>query len=804
MKKRHWNHDGGGTPNPPPNPPSITSPSSGSIQENLTLSHALTANESVTWGIVGGADSGDYQITGSTLQWLGNTTRDFENPVDADTNNTYIVVVRATSVATALTTDQTITYTVLDVAEGGGGTTLAPSAAWNGVADSGFVAPHELVPAATDDALEHPSLHLLMQHYVTITGQHAIAFTSNCSTANRRADLGEDFTSGVASVDVYWEGTKATLTTKSWLTYVDANGTVSQVWGYVCYLDCDAACAVTNTGVSRLYAVSHPTDGAKFDCRMGPYVFHPRPSVVALADHTLHIDFEAASDTVGSIYRKVSTALSYIASQSWKNTVVIVDKSFTEIWTTPAISRSGTIDNCTTIRAASGVTWQVKGTGSGTILLAHNGIRFLGSGIWIDYSEGNLQGSASNGIVIFDGCTIGPSKWNFQNQLNGDPSYWLANATGPPQYHAFFDAIFPYGGSIANKATICRNVYGNVINNDALDNVLCIHGAWINRIDPTLVRQHSGNEAMLVTSPTGYKMEVTGDPRLTSRTVNIYDASDVLQSSFAINNTVGGGHYTWADLAVWLNGTFSTNVVATVLPPSAPGRGSDRRVSYISNTTIGPNNIPTTTFTKITIPTSGSGGLTCTAIVDAHVDAIQNRVSTGMNNLDYGFLDFFDQKQVQQIFLEAFTGGMKNCFMHHINIRPDVDPANAGPIVWGGAYANSGMEYATVHDSLYQFAVTGGGFNPTSSFWVHHCYMGGSFTWTGTADADARLDCNYGRTGLATNSVNSVDGASAAESTLFQNTTVRQTLPITSGPLLNSTSGKYMGAFRPDGSWNGT
>jgi hypothetical protein len=98
--------------------PQITSTNTASVNENATLSKALTADETVTWSIVSGADQARFELSGSTLRWLSNGTKDFETPNDADTNNTYIVGVRATSTATGLTTDQTITVTVVDVSEG--------------------------------------------------------------------------------------------------------------------------------------------------------------------------------------------------------------------------------------------------------------------------------------------------------------------------------------------------------------------------------------------------------------------------------------------------------------------------------------------------------------------------------------------------------------------------------------------------------------------------------------------------------------------------------------------------------------
>lgn len=94
--------------------PTITSANTNSVAENATLSHALTADEAVTWSIVGGADQARFELSGSTLRWLSNGTKDYETPDDAGTNNAYVVTIRATDLADNFT-DQTITVTVTDV-----------------------------------------------------------------------------------------------------------------------------------------------------------------------------------------------------------------------------------------------------------------------------------------------------------------------------------------------------------------------------------------------------------------------------------------------------------------------------------------------------------------------------------------------------------------------------------------------------------------------------------------------------------------------------------------------------------------
>ena len=100
--------------------PTITSAATASNAENSVLVHPLTANETVSWSIVGGADAARFEIVGNTLRWLGNGTKDFEAPNDADSDNIYVVQVRATDNA-GNSTDQTVSVTVTDVVEAGPG-----------------------------------------------------------------------------------------------------------------------------------------------------------------------------------------------------------------------------------------------------------------------------------------------------------------------------------------------------------------------------------------------------------------------------------------------------------------------------------------------------------------------------------------------------------------------------------------------------------------------------------------------------------------------------------------------------------
>lgn len=87
-----------------------------SMPENTKAVYTYTANKTVTWSISGGVDAAKFTINPTTgvLEFLN--APDYENPADANINNTYIVVIKAMDNNGFMTT-QTLTVTVTDVPE---------------------------------------------------------------------------------------------------------------------------------------------------------------------------------------------------------------------------------------------------------------------------------------------------------------------------------------------------------------------------------------------------------------------------------------------------------------------------------------------------------------------------------------------------------------------------------------------------------------------------------------------------------------------------------------------------------------
>lgn len=89
-------------------PPVITTLADHSVTAGSPYSLALTANEAVVWSI-SGPDAALWDVGTDTL---GAAAFDFNAPADVGANNVYNLTLRATSVATGLTTDLPMSFTV--------------------------------------------------------------------------------------------------------------------------------------------------------------------------------------------------------------------------------------------------------------------------------------------------------------------------------------------------------------------------------------------------------------------------------------------------------------------------------------------------------------------------------------------------------------------------------------------------------------------------------------------------------------------------------------------------------------------
>ncbi|WP_343525506.1 cadherin domain-containing protein [Sphingomonas sp.] len=102
-------------------PPTITSPATFTIAENETSVATATATDpnagdTISWSIAGGADAARFVIDSGTGALIFVAAPDYDAPADANGDNGYQLVLRATD-QTGLFSDKAVTVTVTDVNE---------------------------------------------------------------------------------------------------------------------------------------------------------------------------------------------------------------------------------------------------------------------------------------------------------------------------------------------------------------------------------------------------------------------------------------------------------------------------------------------------------------------------------------------------------------------------------------------------------------------------------------------------------------------------------------------------------------
>ena len=145
--------------------PSFTSPARFNAAENQTAVGTVQASDSDTgdsvtgYAIQGGADASKFSIVASTGALTFASAPNFEAPADTDTDNGYVVVVRAMSGTgeRVKTADQAITVTVTDMEGEAPGVPAAPLVSSASVTSvtAAWTAPANAGPAITDYDYRH-------------------------------------------------------------------------------------------------------------------------------------------------------------------------------------------------------------------------------------------------------------------------------------------------------------------------------------------------------------------------------------------------------------------------------------------------------------------------------------------------------------------------------------------------------------------------------------------------------------------------------------------------------------------------
>lgn len=228
--------------------PSISSSLTPSVQENSQLAHTVTTDKLAYFTISGGANSGDFELSGTQpatsigLRWLANGTRNFETD-----GASKAVQITATAL-NGLTAVQTHTVSIVDVDEVPDAFTFTdvPSATTSAVQTSNTITVAGMAAGATCA--------------VTVTGgeysKNGGAYTSAAGTAANDDTFAVRHTSGGGAASV----TNTTLTFSDGVTTVSDTFTSTTAGDLLLQLEASDLSTLfqTNTGTTAVAASGDP------------------------------------------------------------------------------------------------------------------------------------------------------------------------------------------------------------------------------------------------------------------------------------------------------------------------------------------------------------------------------------------------------------------------------------------------------------------------------------------------------------------------------------------------------------------
>jgi len=322
---------GGGVPIPP----SFTSPATFVALAENNIDFTVTTVETCTFAITGGADQAQFELNGAVLTLVAQA-------YVAAGNNDRIVLVTATSATTGLTTTQTITAVVTDIAT----VKLVPTSQWTGAAGTGYGGANPAAP--TDPTRTGPKMacRLLRPPEVAFSDDYIMVVSAASYD-------------GVEKVTFYCEGQEVEVLAPKWWPITKPDASTLYVYGYGIQFD---HAAIQAFGVAEnamnIYVKATPPTGSTIQERvLGPYLYYARDAGVGAGcvyDFEVYVD-PLASDAPGVRYNTIIKALQYCATNSKLRPHIVLERT-TSYTVSGALSAGRTGNMWWTIEPASGIT----------------------------------------------------------------------------------------------------------------------------------------------------------------------------------------------------------------------------------------------------------------------------------------------------------------------------------------------------------------------------------------------------------------------------------------------------------------
>ncbi|AKQ40995.1 hypothetical protein CP97_01415 [Aurantiacibacter atlanticus] len=340
---------------------------------------------------------------------------------------------------------------------------VAPVAAWNGTAGSGFSsAPED--PARTT---AKPACRLLVVPWQVFTDELTVGVFAAASNGGTLLD-----NLGLEKVIFHFEGASVDVLAPTYHSFIDANGSTVKHLGWWATLKRPAG-HVGDFDEANLYVEAVPSDAAMQRRVVGPYVFLPSA--------TLH-DGSVTVAPSGADFTTLQGALDATNSAGYKNPRI----TFTGDGNYQIVLAGGAAAGWNTIDAAPGVTATIVGPDnpdfeglSGKGRQRINGtLKFTGSGIVIDMAEYiELYPNHPTRYPWFDGCRITDSKgftasWRGRHKAN-----FVGWAIKGESYftECEIDNLF----NCPDDAVLARGIHVRDCYNDVFNDALCVVGCRV-------------------------------------------------------------------------------------------------------------------------------------------------------------------------------------------------------------------------------------------------------------------------------------------------------------------------------------
>lgn len=463
----------------------------GALAAPTTVIAPTITGSSTLGGVLSIVSTGVYTGSPTSLnkQWMRNGVA--ISGANGDTYPTVIgdltanITLQITPVNGVGTGSPTTSNAIGPITSAGTVGSLVVSAAYNGTAGSGWGGAYEAKPVDPLRLTAKPSLNPLWPQY-------------QCTGADFHLEFEAEATGGIASVEVWAEGVKQTVTQKTTRTYTDCNGVSWSRVSYRVLLD-NAACLAIHSGPIEIMARATANDTSMQQRVVGPFLLHVQSSANKY-DHEVTVD--ASQATSGTRYQTVTAMLQAVAAANKDRCHVVFKTSGDyDMGSADPWGRS-TATSFMVLECDAGVNVTIKGNNfyhatdnnKKSIRCGYDGMWFRGGGFTFDQDKCSqfYPEDSSNKALVLEGINIiksgagagssgsGPDSLQFgegagiwmrstkSSSANRKLNLWALNCNlnAPEGFYSFMGVVDnTVTGCSSDLFQNCRVVVGNKVAN---------------------------------------------------------------------------------------------------------------------------------------------------------------------------------------------------------------------------------------------------------------------------------------------------------------------------------------------------